>query len=158
MSTLKQIYFHHTYIRSILDTLDFKLRSHRSTIKILQLKTLPKTMETNFSRLNATFFFRWNNNVYYPISSYTTQANLTFPKYSLLQKEREKEKERIGGCPRRTSSTKSRSSLSRESRWLRPKPRIYLCSGWPAAKPRTVTQLIRIDPFVHTRGRFRAPA
>ena len=50
-------------------------------------------METNFSRLNVTFFFRWNNNVYYPISSYTTQANLTFPKYSLLQKERERERE-----------------------------------------------------------------
>lgn len=28
------------------------------------------------------------------------------------------------------------------------KPRIYLCGHWPAAKPRTVTQLIRIDPSV----------
>lgn len=46
-------------------------------------------METNFSRLNATFFFRWNNNVYYPISSYTTQANLTFPKERARERERE---------------------------------------------------------------------
>lgn len=28
------------------------------------------------------------------------------------------------------------------------KPRIYPCGHWPAAKPRTVTQLIRIDPSV----------
>lgn len=30
----------------------------------------------------------------------------------------------------------------------RRKPRIYPCGHWPAAKPRTVTQLIRIDPSV----------
>lgn len=34
------------------------------------------------------------------------------------------------------------------------KPRIYPCGHWPAAKPPTVTQLIRIDPSVTSE---RAP-